>query len=1004
MTLSKQCLSSSKIPNNDKDIPEYHLLLEIKELEIFLEKNNFFEDFKKQLFYSKLKKEQFKENSNLKKFFLLNINKLNIKYKDNILKIINQKKEYQKKDKINYEDYNFIIQKIKNKIEQKKIEKKKIYQKFKVKQEKIKQNNEQFLKNFLKIQKETILKKEKLKKIFLEHNQILSENIKTITYDIIKDFEQKHIHSNNQINQIKQKHKDQILNIEIKYNSYLNQIQKEQKEKEKNFSKTIQKNNIFFQKKLNQHNKILNEIQQIFCQKENNLKEKTKKLIKTNKLKMFGILEFKNNTQNTNFIILLKTNKQNKIENFKNIYLWQLKYIFLKSLSQKNIKIINIENISEETINNLKIQQNKFSCQKEKEIIDNHFLKEIKLLELNFQIAEIIKKYKNINKELKEIKEQEEIKYSYEHEKYKVDIELNHLEYHKKKITTQQEKEEKENLIKIQSKIELIKFDSKYLENIIENINQTINLNKKIIDLEQTHYKNNIFKNINFEQQTEFFHKRTDMEKLEIEYDIKNFFLYKKNILDNLILFIDYMDSKNQIQNNLFYNLKNQTKKYLEQKTYQTKELIRIQNLCKLFLNNFQNKQFDSLNILREEMDNLEQLNLQKEIDLYNNIYKYTKKNIFYIHDLVNKNKLKNKKDYFSIENEIKIYERNYIFLKKTVILLQEKKQKKQLQNKKYIQKIKKIQEKKIKKHILYQNKISFYLNKITNLKTNPSLIKKIYFRFCIKKIISYYLKELKNIQFLNKFLNKEYIYLSKIKYNFNKDIKLEQTELLNKMYQKMLWLSENFLKITQEIHKINIQKTKKIQIKEKYNLDNQFLNNKKIFENKLQQRRKENILIKENFKDVLIEIQNHFKKKLNQIETEKLNKENDLIQDFNIQKKLFLQKQKIEKDKNDLITKMQAKEEQKLLITRIKIQKKYNSHNLFLSKQKEKNKKNFKKKISYFSWIKKIHIWKTKIFFYFKNIKNKLELKKTYSQNKKKLNHKIKIQLFLYNQFILFL
>lgn len=54
-------------------------------------------------------------------------------------------------------------------------------------------------------------------------------------------------------------------------------------------------------------------------------------------------------------------------------------------------------------------------------------------MELNFQIAEIIKKYENINKELKENKEREEIKYSYEHSKYKVDIELNHLEYHKKK-------------------------------------------------------------------------------------------------------------------------------------------------------------------------------------------------------------------------------------------------------------------------------------------------------------------------------------------------------------------------------------------------------------------------------------------------------------------------------------------------------------------------------------------------------------------------------------------
>ncbi|WP_432729637.1 hypothetical protein ['Prunus avium' virescence phytoplasma] len=174
----------------------------------------------------------------------------------------------------------------------------------------------------------------------------------------------------------------------------MNQIQKEQKEEEENFAKTIQKNNIFFQKKLNQHNKILNEIQQNFFQKENNLKEKTKKLIQTNKLKMFFIPEFTNNTKNKNFIILLKTNKRNKIENLKNLYLWQLKYIFLKSLSQKNIKIINIEHNLREKNNNLKIQQNKFSCQKEKEMIDNHFLKEIKFLELNFKIAEIIKNIK----------------------------------------------------------------------------------------------------------------------------------------------------------------------------------------------------------------------------------------------------------------------------------------------------------------------------------------------------------------------------------------------------------------------------------------------------------------------------------------------------------------------------------------------------------------------------------------------------------------------------------
>ncbi|WP_238055096.1 hypothetical protein [Candidatus Phytoplasma ziziphi] len=1001
MTLSKQFISPLKVPNNDKDIPEYNLSLEIKELEIFLEKNNFFEDFKKQLlFYQKLKQEQFKDNSNLKQNFLFKINKLNIKHKDNISKIINQTKAYPKKDKINYEDYDFIIRKIKNKIEQKKIEKEKIYQKFKVKQEKTKKNNEQCFENTLKIEKEKILQKEKLNKIFVEKNQILSEKIKNITYDIIKDFEQKHIHSNNQINQIKQKHKKQILNIEIKYNSYLNQIQKEQKEEEENFAKTIQKNNIFFQKKLNQHNKILNEIQQNFFQKENNLKEKTKKLIQTNKLKMFFIPEFTNNTKNKNFIILLKINKRNKIENLKNLYLWQLKYIFLKSLSQKNIKIINIEHNLREKNNNLKIQQNKFSCQKEKEMIDNHFLKEIKFLELNFKIAEIIKKYKNINKELIENKEQNEIKYSYEHNKYKVDIELNRLEHHKKTITAQQEKEKKETLIQIQSKIELIKFDFRYLENIIQNINQIINLNKKIIDLEQIHYKNNICKKINFEQQTEFFHKRTNMETLEIEYDIEKYFLYKKNILENLILFIDYMDSKNQIQNNLFHNLKNQLKKYLKQKKYQTKELIRIQNLCKLFFHNLQNKQFDFLNILREKIDHLEQLNIQKQIDLYNNICKYTKKNIFYIHDLINKNK----KDYLSIENEIKIYEKNYILLKRTTILLKEKKQQKQLQKEKYIQKIKKIQEKHVNKHILYQNKISFYLNKITNLKTNPSLIKKIYLKFCIKKIISYYLKELKNIQFLNKFLNKEYIYLSKIKNNFNKDIKLEKEELLNQAYQKMIWLSENFLKITQEIHKINIQKTKKIQIKEKYHLDNHFLNEKKIFENKLHPRRKEDILIKENFKDILIEIQNHFHKRLNQIEIEKVNKENDLIQKLNIQKQLFLKKQKIEKEKNDLITKMQEKEEKNILIIKTKIQKKYKSNDLFLSKQRNKKKKNFKKKNSYFSLIKKINILKIKIFVYLKNIKNKLELKKTYSQNKKKLNHKIKIQLFLYNEFILFL
>lgn len=56
MTLSKQFISSSKVPNNDKDIPEYHLSLEIKELEIFLEKNNFLKILKNNYFIQNLKK------------------------------------------------------------------------------------------------------------------------------------------------------------------------------------------------------------------------------------------------------------------------------------------------------------------------------------------------------------------------------------------------------------------------------------------------------------------------------------------------------------------------------------------------------------------------------------------------------------------------------------------------------------------------------------------------------------------------------------------------------------------------------------------------------------------------------------------------------------------------------------------------------------------------------------------------------------------------------------
>ncbi|MDC9031854.1 hypothetical protein [Columbia Basin potato purple top phytoplasma] len=1009
MTLLKENIPYSEDNNNlnnsnQIDHSESHLLLEIQKIETFLKKFNFCDNLEKENFFTNFQQNQFQEQETLKKNFLTDINKLNIQHKNNISKILEQKKHYQQQKNLNHEDYFLLIENIKKEIKKKDLEKKEIYTKFNIQKEKIEQKYKLNFNHINETEKEKKLQKEQLTQKFSEDSKIILEKTKILISNIIKDFEQKHIISNDKINQMKKEQKEKIICLNQKYKSYFNQIQKEQNQEKIKCLKKLKYNNILFQKNLNQHNEILTQIKQKFDQKKNTLEKTINKLFAEQKLKNFFIPNMTiEPEQNQKFISLINHNKKNELKYFQNLYLWHKKYIFLKLLYQQQTKNNDIENIFLDKQKNLKIKHNNLLKEKDQEIINNNTIKEIKLLEINFLIFEMNKKYNILNIELEELEEENNLEYLYYQDNNKIDIYLNYLNYQKQILTIQKEKEQKTFLIQNQLRIEIIKLNIQHLENTIQNINQKIDLNKKKIELNKTHNKNNIFKKINFEQQKEYFRKRTSLTQLEIEYEIKRYFNYNKYFSDNLISFIDYMKVQNKIKENLFNEILKQINKCIEPKQYQTKELKKILDLCPLFINNIKNKQFFYHYVLKEKIKKLKQFRFQQKIDFHNQICQYAKKNIFYIQNIIYKNKLKNKKKYVEIENKIKIYEQMYLSLKKENISLQ--KEKKRSQQEQLIQKIKQIQNYKLKKNYLYQNKISSFFIKIENIPKDKSLLNKIYLKFYKFKITSYFSKWIKNINFLNQILNKEYNTLFRNINTLNTKTSLEAKQILTDNKNKIIWLSEHFLDIIQNINHIDIKNLKQNQQKEKNFLNKQLILNKKIFESQLQNKKKENDLIEENLKDVLAAIQNNFDIKFNQMRIKSLNQEKKLIQNLNTKTNtILLTKNKTIENKKILMKTYYKQEEINILSIKDKIKKKYDNYNSVLLQHKNKIIKKMKQNIYYLFLFQKKSLWKTKIMFYFKNFKQKLEIKKTYAQNQKRINYKIKIQLFLYKKFAIFL
>ncbi|MEZ0180419.1 hypothetical protein ['Camptotheca acuminata' phytoplasma] len=986
---------------NNQITEEDNLISEIKKIESFLKKNIFL-DIEQQFISQKRENDYSEEQEKLDQNFINLINALNIKH-NNILNIINKKKHIQKLNtKTNEEkDYINLIISIVNKIKKKKIEKKKIYREFKTKN---KHDDKEFYTktvDITNIEKKISFKKENLKKIFLKEELNLSKKIIDIIDNIKKKIKQKDIHLTAGTKKIQKKQKHNLILTKQKYEANLKKIQKGQEKTKKEFLKKIQDHNLYFQNKFIDHNKILNQIQEDFFKQEKQLIKLKTKLFEEKKLKIFFVFDYKNPSQYKTFSSLINKNKQNQAKYLKNLNSWQKRYFFLKFLHQTKLNIINIEEKQKEKQNNLEIKQNLFLEQQEIQKINNQFTQDVIYLKNKNTLDKIKKKYQVLNTEIQEEQKKNDLKYNYYSEKSKIDLVLNNLDYQKKKITFESTKLKKKKLLENQLKTELIKLDSEYLEKSIQNLDKIQDFNVKLTNLINNQYKQTKIQEVNFEEQKQYFFKRTEITFLQQQNNIKKYEFIQKNSFQNIDLFLENITQTRQKQNELFQTIYQRINKYKDsinnkKKIFLIEEFRWITDLCELFLNNIQNKQLNYDSILIEKINNLEQLNLNKNINWFENIRKYSEKNIFHINALISKYKLKNKKKYKYIENKLKNYEKIHLYLKKQKNLFQTKQNQKKLKQEKIISQLKKNQDQYFKKYDFYKKKILFYLSRSYELPKKKNFYQKISFWFYNKKKSNYWKKFWNILNYLTIISNRKYNYFLK-KFNFLKtDIAKQDEKFLLKNKQKAQLLFDSFSKIIEQIHSWNKEILEKKQKEEKDKLNNQITFYKNHFETELKIRTKKKELIKENFKEALSEVNNYFQEKINQAKKNKLNKEKDLQNEINNKKYLLKKKNTILKRKTFFFQKEQQKEEAKY--------QKRNKKNNILAKKEKRHKCKMKIILFYYFLQKFFSLQKTKIIFFIRKFKKKIELKQNNYYKKRKFNKKIKMQLFFYNKFDIYL
>ncbi|QTX02918.1 hypothetical protein LFWB_4170 [Candidatus Phytoplasma luffae] len=996
--------NNNRIKEPDLNFKQNDLLSKINQINLILQKNDFFNEIEQKFitynFENIISLEQKKINQN----FDFALYQENIKHNYNMSLITNKKTNIQNNSSIYLEDYDALINNTKKKIQKKEFEKKNIYYELQNKIKKIQTKKEINLNKILDSKKEKNLKKEILKKDFLEQKNNYFQKKQNLHIQIKEIIKEKQIIFDKKMKLLQSEQINNNLKMNKEYDSIIKKLQKVEIIQNKYLQK-MEDYNLNLNDQFENNNKILNKIQEELYKITNQNKEEQKQLFKEKKIQMFFILTNKIPNQYQQFYFLTQKNKKNKFKCLRNLYLWHKNYIFLKYCHRKQINIINIEKKNQNIKNNLEIEKFNLLKKQEIKIIDNSFLREVNLINKDFDLMKSNKEYQLSYIDIKEEEEINELKNFYFQQEYQINFYLNELEYNEKKTQLDFIQNKKKYLLESQLKAELIKLNYKYLQKTIEHFEQIKNSDIELNNLVRFQNKQKLNQEINYEIKKEIFEKRTKKLLFQLKHNTEKNIINEKiktEFINNLI--ID-LKKKNKEKNELFQKIKeliDDYKKNLNQMTPdQKKEIfLNIKNLCELLINNIQNKQFDYYCYAQEKINEIEQSKLNNKITCLKYIIEYTEKNIFYIHQYIRSYRQNKNKNYNYLEYQIKNYEHFCSTFKKKLSHLEKIKNKQKINQEKIIKKSKKKHNNEIIKKNYYQKKI--FLNLQKNTKYKNSLLNNLLQLF--KKNEDYYCKKFyNNLIYLSNISDKKYIFILD-KINIRKqNIESDKKNFLTNNQKKIKYLSDRFLNILEDINLSNLNHLKQKQLKQKNKLNNKIIFYKKTFEIQSNERAIKYNLIKKNFKDALINLNKEQKKEIKEIKTEYLNKKENLKQEINNQKKILLKKTTIIKEKYSLIKKNLLNKNKKIQATNKQINKKYIKDKKKILKQKEKKINQTKRKFLLINLQKIFLLWKLKIISFLKHITNKLELKQNDYRKMKKEKNEIQNKLFIYKEFDLF-
>ncbi|MDV3166873.1 MAG: hypothetical protein Q8784_00345 [Vigna little leaf phytoplasma] len=1003
---------SDIIPSSFDFYDQNDVLIAIRKIEKWLINNDYFIDVS--LSFSSLDKvyQRFLVHSSNKINPFLSYN-LFSNYQEVKNLFFNDIKKIQSKD-VSDKEEQILIQELKQQIQKNIVLKKEIQQEY-LRNYKliIEDTNSHLNKNqtlVQKIQKSQIQNKQQLL-VQKENYYHIAQKKKEI---IRQNFHQQNVLLNNKIKQINLLHQNNLDKLHNIYQKNTQKIITGQAKIKTNFLIQTRKIEIFFQKKLKQHHQILEKEQIEFLQSKKFLDTKMNSFFQQNKLLIFFFIQKVSKNHFQNFYLLMKETRQKFFLYLKKLHLWRKEYIkmFVHN-NELNDKLLEQQKIQIKILALAK-ENNIFWYQKEQEMMHIDKNKQMHILEQQLKNFEIQKKYKIMVTELNEEQKKNQIEIQQLRVQYQTTLQLCDLNYKKENILCSKEIKQKKVLLQKQFKLEIIKFKQESLQNVITYCKEIIKLKTDLANLKCEKEKKIKVQQKILENKKKIFLQRTNSIKNQIQLDIDSYYEFYSQYLFNLQKIINELVTIHNKQKEIIKNIQFYFSKllvsYLSMDDYylfaSNNVIDALYNCVTIFYDKFQDKQFDYHFLLQEKIHIFQECILEQKINFYYLISKYFETNMNLVNEHLNKIKskyeTKQNYNYGEFDNQIKIYENFNVYFKKKLSVLQKYK----LKQKKYKEKKNKNLKNKQIKMLLKYNKLQtkmFVINsRIAYYKKNPNTtLSKIALWFWKKNFLSCWNAICKNFisygeQLISPY-NTTLIKIQKFLDMYVIKMKEQFKNKTNKIIQQHFCFISSFMETIHHLELNNIfhyYKKTKNNINTNINLIRTKIN-KEI--SKINQQKN---LIKENFNDVLAELELESRQKIYK-NTIKQKQENSRL------KKQFKKQQEFLNTIHSALTKQQTilaiyqkNEEQKNLFFSRTITDQYEKKYLILIK-KIKQKQN--KTILSTNYIKYKNYFKSyisKMSWFYKLTKEKWKIYQKHLSNIRKLNQSIDAQIFWYKKF----